>query len=239
MDGLDSRAALLLFLFLVQRESLCEAAERRTVRAGDTVTLDCDITHQKKTIWFVQRDDEAPFQLISAHKIAGSHDNVFWEASKWSSPHLSPVWKSSAPSISLRIQNITETDLALYYCAEIDGTELTFGNRTRLVYEGQKDISPPAPCVLSWALLGCVSAGCLLLSGCLCCLWSRRGGVQCVGQQRSPMQSRSEGAVQNEGSDVSYHSLKIPTHYQHPRARAEETAHRSTYSVINYIQEKQ
>ncbi|XP_066543198.1 uncharacterized protein LOC136711100 isoform X2 [Amia ocellicauda] len=241
MDGLDSRAALLLFLFLVQRESLCEAAERRTVRAGDTVTLDCGVKHSQKTRWFVQRGEEAPVQKIAGSRRAGNHNEAI--ADETDDQRFSVLWNNSSSSISLKIQSITDTDLALYYCMEIDGTRLVFGNATRLVYGGDQNSStihsssptaslfnsssssslspspspssslssspsPPAPCVLSWALLGCVSAGCLLLSGCLCCLWSRRGGIQCVGVQRSPGQSRSEGAAQEADREMNYTTLK-------------------------------
>ncbi|XP_066543199.1 uncharacterized protein LOC136711101 [Amia ocellicauda] len=266
MDGLDSRAALLLFLFLVQRESLCEAAERRTVRAGDTVTLDCGVKHSQKTRWFVQRGEEAPVQKIAGSRRAGNHNEAI--ADETDDQRFSVLWNNSSSSISLKIQSITDTDLALYYCMEIDGTRLVFGNATRLVYGGDQNSStihsssptaslfnssssslspspspssslfpspsPCAPCVLSWALLGCVSAGCLLLSGCLCCLWSRRGGVQCVGAQRSPGQSRSEGAAQVEDRDVNYASLEIRTEPQRPRTRPEEKEDLCTYSDINH-----
>ncbi|XP_066543191.1 uncharacterized protein LOC136711098 [Amia ocellicauda] len=217
MDGLDSRAALLLFLFLVQRESLCEAAERRTVRAGDTVTLDCGVKHQRTTLWFGQRGEEAPVLVLAVSAKSGTNDALLHNRTN---PRFSATRTSTPDSFSLRVENISDTDLALYYCAQRG--EMRFGNATRLVYADQHEPptshspisspspsssptplpscssspSPPAPCVLNWALLGCVSAGCLLLSGCLCCLWSRRGGVQCVGAQRSPGQSRSEGAAQ-------------------------------------------
>ncbi|XP_066580576.1 uncharacterized protein LOC136771912 [Amia ocellicauda] len=180
-----ARLLVSLLLLLVQRESLCEAAEQRTVRAGDTVTLDCGVRHQRETLWFGQRGEETPFLGIIVSIKSGT-DEVSCHFFQGSDPRLSAALKSSTHSISLRIHNITEADLALYYCAERAGGGFILGNGTKLV-DGHVS-GAPAPCVLSWALLGCVSAGCLLLSGCLCCLWSRRGGVQCVG--------RSEGAVQ-------------------------------------------
>ncbi|XP_066543159.1 uncharacterized protein LOC136711082 isoform X2 [Amia ocellicauda] len=236
MDGLDSRAALLLFLFLVQRESLCEAAERRTVRAGDTVTLDCGVKHQRETVWFGQRGEEAPVVVVAVSTPLPGEDAGFQKRTA-ASARLSAQWNSSSSTFSLRIHNISDSDLALYYCGGRANGSWRFENTIRIVFTEEPSdppVSPPAPCVLSWALLGCVSAGCLLLSGCLCCLWSRRGGVQCVGAQSSPGQSRSEGAAQVEDSEVSYTSLEINTDPHQPRTRPEERKGICTYSEISY-----
>ncbi|XP_066543189.1 uncharacterized protein LOC136711096 [Amia ocellicauda] len=215
MAGQCGAPLLLSLLLLVQRESLCEAAERRTVRAGDTVTLDCDIGFKQETLWFGQRDAETPFLSILATKKTAV-DELFSRFSRGDDPRFTVVWESDKDprgSASLRIQSITEADLALYYCVERGEGGLVLGNGTRLVYETSNQ--HPAPCVLSWALLGCVSAGCLLLSGCLCCLWRRRGGVQCVGAQRSPGQSTSEGAAQGEDAESDYATVEVHTDYNY------------------------
>ncbi|XP_066580433.1 uncharacterized protein LOC136771809 [Amia ocellicauda] len=205
---------LLSLLLLVQRESLCEAAERRTVRAGDTVTLDCDIGFKQETLWFGQRDAETPFLSILATKKTAV-DELFSRFSRGDDPRFTVVWESDKDprgSASLRIQSITEADLALYYCVERGEGGLVLGNGTRLVYETSNQ--HPAPCVLSWALLGCVSAGCLLLSGCLCCLWSRRGGDRCGGEQ-----CRGKGAVQGAEVESDYANIQIHTSHTYATDR--------------------
>ncbi|XP_066580238.1 uncharacterized protein LOC136771679 [Amia ocellicauda] len=140
MDALHSRTILISLLCVALRGSLAIAAVVRAVRPGDTVTLPCDITLQHETMWFIQPDDTPPLLGISVMKTAGNKINPISFVGDVD-PRYSPELNSSSRSVSLRIRNISDADLALYYCAGKEGGRITVGTGTRLVYEGERDIS--------------------------------------------------------------------------------------------------
>ncbi|XP_066579618.1 uncharacterized protein LOC136771311 isoform X2 [Amia ocellicauda] len=132
---------LLLTLGSAVPGSVAAAAVERAVRPGDSVTLPCDVRHRLETLWFLQRSETLSLGK-SASMISGPSGLTITGGLN---PRLSAVWDPSSHSISLRIDNITEPDLALYYCADKEGATTRIGSGTRLVYEGNSNASSPTP----------------------------------------------------------------------------------------------
>ncbi|XP_069055139.1 uncharacterized protein [Lepisosteus oculatus] len=101
------------------------------VRAGDTVTLPCGIRHLKETLWMIQRPLEMPL-IAAVAQVSGSQVNK--EVEEGYRSRLSLVLEPSTLSVSLTLANLTESDRALYYCADRAGGRLSFGNGTELVF---------------------------------------------------------------------------------------------------------
>ncbi|XP_069055142.1 uncharacterized protein [Lepisosteus oculatus] len=145
------------------------------VRAGDTVTLPCGIRHLKETLWMIQRPLEVPL-IAAVGQVSGSQVNK--EVEEGYRSCLSLVLEPSTLSVSLTLANLTESDRALYYCADRVGGRLSFGNGMELVFPGGGlERSPPVHLQLSCllVLLSALPLSALVSSYCAYCLFARDG----------------------------------------------------------------
>ncbi|XP_048851771.1 uncharacterized protein LOC125720409 isoform X3 [Brienomyrus brachyistius] len=107
MDTTCISLIVLLGLGCSTQERRSEEAELRIVRLGDSITLHCDVKHERETIWYRQCSHEnQPLLKMARLELK---DNPH--------PRYAFVWDSSSNSYSLLIKNITKSDLGLYYCS--------------------------------------------------------------------------------------------------------------------------
>ena len=109
-------------------ESISGAVVEQTVRPGGNITLHCDLeTDVGEVEWHWKcPHPKQPAILISYG---------------WTQPHFSVTQNSSTKSIDLRIENITEDDLGLYYCIgyKITGVKTikVHGTKFKVFFEGK------------------------------------------------------------------------------------------------------
>uniref|UniRef100_A0A8C9QWP5 Immunoglobulin domain-containing protein n=1 Tax=Scleropages formosus TaxID=113540 RepID=A0A8C9QWP5_SCLFO len=84
-----------------------EEAVLRTVQPGDNVTLCCDVKNEQKIVWYRQcsHENQPAWEIPS-------YDSILNPVHRYSF-----IWNSSSDSFDLRIENITESDLGVFYCA--------------------------------------------------------------------------------------------------------------------------
>ncbi|XP_023685547.2 uncharacterized protein [Paramormyrops kingsleyae] len=84
-----------------------EEAVLRIVRLGDNITLHCDVKYEFDTFWYREcsHENQPPLKLSGLDHERNSHPRYIF------------VWNSLSVSYSLSINNITESDLGLYYCS--------------------------------------------------------------------------------------------------------------------------
>ncbi|KAM4598380.1 immunoglobulin lambda-1 light chain-like [Polymixia lowei] len=110
-----------------------------TVRRGETATMDCNLgtvtTYQAR--WYKQVPGGVPQYVLRFY-----HD---WGDVEYGSGFSSPKFTSTHQSESdyrLIINNVEETDSAVYYCSTWDGSVMVFGQGTKLIVTGS---TLPAP----------------------------------------------------------------------------------------------
>ncbi|KAK1792480.1 hypothetical protein P4O66_012415, partial [Electrophorus voltai] len=93
---------------LMSEKSISGAEEIR-VRPGDNVTIYCDCVTQTGfyLAWFrnCSHENQPPLIIFTMNLVQGAN------------PHYAPVWDPSSQAHGLLIENVTESDLGLYYCA--------------------------------------------------------------------------------------------------------------------------
>ncbi|XP_069054284.1 uncharacterized protein [Lepisosteus oculatus] len=197
------------------------------VRAGDTVTLPCDIRHQTETLWMIQRPLEVPL-VAAVGQVSGSQVNgsqIIKETERAYESRLSLVLEPSTLSVSLTLANLTESDRALYYCAERAGGRLRFGNGTELVFPGSaavpvaenssleepdRTVVSPSPCLTCWTLLPSVSVVCVIVSS-VCvfsCVSLRRGSRSSESCPQTGGHSERQDS-QEEEAGLQYATIEI------------------------------
>ncbi|KAJ8332019.1 hypothetical protein SKAU_G00429960 [Synaphobranchus kaupii] len=133
------RRAVCGFVFIQQSS---ESTKWTEVRIGDTVNLGCNISYHTETIWMRQNIDRIPTVVL----ISGPnyHDGRVF-SKKTLSPRFTAVPNARDQTNQLRITNVTDTDLALYYCVgRIRGTpEFGIGTRLHCVFENKTYDSEP------------------------------------------------------------------------------------------------
>ncbi|KAM4597788.1 immunoglobulin lambda-1 light chain-like [Polymixia lowei] len=112
-----------------------------TVRRGETATMDCNLgTDTGYTArWYKQVPGGVPQYVLKFHH---SHSSVTY-GSGFSSPKFTSTHQSKT-DYRLIINNVEETDSAVYYCSTYDGSvnEHVFGQGTKLIVTGS---TLPAP----------------------------------------------------------------------------------------------
>ncbi|KAJ8285297.1 hypothetical protein GJAV_G00025230 [Gymnothorax javanicus] len=97
------------FLFMLQSSE----SEIMKVHLGETVILGCNISYHQETIWMQQNTDEIPTVVL----ISGpNHPNGEVFSRKSISPRFTAVPNKEDETNQLQITNITDKDLAFYYC---------------------------------------------------------------------------------------------------------------------------
>ena len=104
-------------------ERISGAHKELRVRPGDDVTLLCDIEDKKK--WAVE------WRRNCSHR---NQPTLVLEG-RWTPPHITFQQNTSSNSMDLRIENITEHDLGLYYCQDVITQRQ--GNTINLLFEGK------------------------------------------------------------------------------------------------------
>ncbi|XP_076830887.1 uncharacterized protein LOC143476290 [Brachyhypopomus gauderio] len=168
------------------------------------VTVMCVVFFSQKRISGVEvelRGRRGEYIVIYGDCVLGDRMNIVWyrnssqedqsavELLTDGTTGYSAVWDKHRSTWDLLIQNITESDLGLYYCAvrTLDG-KIDYGHRTtRLsLIDPGSDIphptytsTPPVPeCGVCWTLLITVCPVCVLLSStCVYCLCFKRNVV--------------------------------------------------------------
>ncbi|KAI4905875.1 hypothetical protein NFI96_023039, partial [Prochilodus magdalenae] len=171
----------LITLMCVLISSISGIVVEMTVKPGDNATIYCDCAERNgsKIAWSMKPYHEHKSPLINF--MVKMH------------PHHSLVWNSSTNTVDLLVENITKSDLGLYYCAlretkksenECGGALLEDvyheGNRTTFLSFLDTTSTPPVPdCSVCWKLLVSVCPVCVLLSSvvsstCVYCIYRRR-----------------------------------------------------------------
>ncbi|XP_061102491.1 uncharacterized protein LOC133131245 [Conger conger] len=106
-----------------------DSAEWTKVRLGDTVLLGCSISYNRETTWVRQFTDQVPTVVL----ISGPNNHGGEVVSRNPlSEKFTAVANTEDKTNQLQITNVTDADLALYYCfGTILGMQ-KFGKGTRL-----------------------------------------------------------------------------------------------------------
>ncbi|XP_045060986.1 immunoglobulin lambda-1 light chain-like [Coregonus clupeaformis] len=114
-----------------------------TVRKGDTATMDCNLgtVENSATRWYKQVPGGVPQYVLRWY-------HTGWSSVEYGSGFSSPKFTSNHQSKSdyrLIINNVEESDSAVYYCQTHDGNvyEWAFGPGTKLIVT-DGDLSTPA-----------------------------------------------------------------------------------------------
>ncbi|KAG7458532.1 hypothetical protein MATL_G00221390 [Megalops atlanticus] len=114
-----------IFVCSFVKQSL-EVTDWRKVRLGGSVTLGCTVSYHVEITWMRHQPDQVPVIVLVAK--VESDGNLFM--TKQENARFTGVLENR--SVSLKIENVTSTDLTLYYCAGKEGRILQFGKATRL-----------------------------------------------------------------------------------------------------------
>ncbi|XP_069054375.1 uncharacterized protein [Lepisosteus oculatus] len=177
MGDLNLGTALLL-LCACTAESHLKGSTLMAVRAGDVVTLPCNHQLYHETTWLIQRPDDTLHVVVLANKNPGKNPFTY---TKRPDSRFSLVLNPSTASPDLRIENITETDQGLYYCAARDRGEIQIGKGTRLQtgsLEKEREPQHPEiglPCLI--VLLSAVPLSALASSCCVLFILLRGRGI--------------------------------------------------------------
>nr|XP_015194817.1 PREDICTED: uncharacterized protein LOC107076013 [Lepisosteus oculatus] len=204
------------------------------VRAGDTVTLPCDIRHQTETLWMIQRPLEMPL-IAAVAQISGSL--VIKKVEEGYRSRLTLVHEPSTLSVSLTLANLTESDRALYYCAGRVFGRLRFGNGTELVFPEEPDrtVVSPSPCLTCWTLLPSVSVVCVIVSS-VCvfsCVSLRRGSRSSESRPQTGGHSERQDS-QEEEARLQYATIEISRQNTKHKKRGGQNTQPTTYAEIKH-----
>ncbi|KAM9449820.1 uncharacterized protein Hap1MRO34_022281 isoform 2-T2 [Clarias gariepinus] len=250
-----SRVALIALVCVVfsSQKRISGAEVEMRVRRGDDVTLysDCVWKSGFYSVWFrnCSHQHQPSFMISYSYMMIDSY------------PRYSFVFINLTSTYNLRIKNVTETDLGLYYCATLekkisktnDGVIIStdvyhYGNRsTRLSLLDKSSfsvtVSPntTTPCVsepsVSWTLVLSVCAVCVLLSSllssiCVYCLCTHTTKVKADLTGRDKRTTLGHNEV-GEG-EVCYASLDIQNLEKKKMKRKMTVQHSefSTYSEV-------
>ncbi|XP_034146817.1 uncharacterized protein LOC114830682 [Esox lucius] len=220
------------------------------VRPGDNVTLYCDMLLPNTLIvWYRNCSHvDQPHLVITRHKRV--RDPKYLENFQSAFSRFTLVWNISKRTHDLLIENVTESDLGLYYCGtnttimeEGNQTEKEDFNRygnviTRLSFDIRPESSsPPVDCGLCWILLVSLCPVSVLLSStCVYSFCRRSVGTE---TQPTPDMNTNQHIVSSQKweGDVCYASLDIRQGQKRPKKMKVENSDLSTYSAINTIRE--
>ncbi|MFT7807452.1 uncharacterized protein LOC111853144 isoform X1 [Arapaima gigas] len=228
------------------QERRFEEAVVRTIQPGDNVTLHCDVKNELRTIWYRQCSHEnQPPREISSQEIMRNPV-----------PRYSFVWNDSSHSFGLWIENITESDLGLYYCsAQFTKIETrnkfvysediyNFGNvTTRLQFpvDSLSSTAKPNDClpatVQNWILMAGVPAACVLLSIPLCVftywLGKTKGLKQFKVKERNTRTIPHGNREQGEAEHLNYITLQYRKEHRRCKTMTGHSDEVVTYSEIH------
>ncbi|KAL7856247.1 hypothetical protein AOLI_G00198510 [Acnodon oligacanthus] len=210
------------------------AEVKMRVRRGDNITLYCDciIRQRSEIAWFRKCSDENHFLLVLTS--SSSFKRHF--------PGFGFVRNSSSKSYDLLIENVTEKDLGLFYCARQEKKVTTDKNglkRETTVYRygglttqiilidttlpsadrpQTTPIPPASDCSICWKVLVSVCPVCVLLSStcvyCICRCTTKVGKNSDISERETNENRKTRKTEAVGGDDVCYASLDLPSRGQ-------------------------
>ncbi|KAI1897041.1 hypothetical protein AGOR_G00079030 [Albula goreensis] len=204
---------------------LAEPSVRMAVSVGGSVALHCDQIHNEVTTWFGQHCGQAPHIVISARDKPGNPEELMYKLTRYSTSSAIKAAKNpSNNSISLRIHNISESDLGLFYCST--GTENEFIGSEIILFQKEAH----GQC---WVLLVSVCPVCAVVTAVLssaCVYWiCRRKGPACEIQQPAA-QDGNRDTAQEEDGEVNYATVNIPKLSKRPVKQVQNES--CTYAAV-------
>lgn len=116
-------------------QALSDQTVTRVVRPGDKVTLFCSVEHKNQTVWYGQQSNKLPFVIISAKQSIVSPKEVLNQFYKGFNNRFTTTVEYNH-SVSLTIDNMTESFLALYYCTSGVGDKAVVGSGHITAFDG-------------------------------------------------------------------------------------------------------
>ncbi|KAI4902984.1 hypothetical protein NFI96_012017 [Prochilodus magdalenae] len=117
----------------------------RNFRAGDTVDLSCNKNHRDRTMWYGQKNNRAPFIIISAEMTLKHSEHPSMKFYWGYNYRINVTWNRTNNSIGLTIKNINESDEGFYFCTVGDGIFTTPGSGHILTVEESHSTSTQTP----------------------------------------------------------------------------------------------
>ncbi|KAJ8333217.1 hypothetical protein SKAU_G00421130 [Synaphobranchus kaupii] len=108
------------------------------------------------------------------------------------SRHLGVEFDPADDSVLLKIESVTERDVALYYCASMRRGSLHFGNGTKIIISGGEGSGPP-DCVFCCVHLTFVSLLCVVVCTLALCCFVRQM------LKKKPQEEEEEGLPVTSG----------------------------------------
>ncbi|KAI4902983.1 hypothetical protein NFI96_012016 [Prochilodus magdalenae] len=118
----------------------------RNFRAGDTVDLSCNKNHRDRTMWYGQKNNRAPFIIISAEMTLKHSEHPSMKFYWGYNSRINVTWNRTNNSVGLTIKNINESDEGFYFCTVGDGIFTTPGSGHILTLEGKYNNTIFLPC---------------------------------------------------------------------------------------------
>ncbi|CAK6969151.1 hypothetical protein FQN60_011564 [Scomber scombrus] len=98
---------------------------KENVQFGSTVTLSCNISYIYDTMWLKQNPDLPPTEVLGVTFTGGKPHQEFQLSSRFSVELINR-------SLALKISDVEESDMGLYYCIANVNQHLTVGRGTML-----------------------------------------------------------------------------------------------------------
>ncbi|KAM9398488.1 uncharacterized protein ACWYII_031051 [Salvelinus alpinus] len=228
---------LIAFLCAVSssQDGISAAEVELRVRPGDNITLysDCRTTSEMYTVWFrkCSHEHQPPLVITYYNRLSSHVLNPL--------PRYTMFWNRYNQSYDLLIENITASDLGLYYCGTIESNVYHYGHvMRRLSFDTR---TPDVDCGLCWMLLFSLCPVSALLSSLLssACVYSFCRTTAPTETQVPLNRTTTRGSdsgeqttVREEG-DMSYCPLDIRPGQRRPTKKKAQNSDFSTYKAIN------
>ncbi|XP_028974242.1 uncharacterized protein LOC106024221 [Esox lucius] len=238
------------------QDGISELEVELIVRPGDNVTLYCDCMTSTGVdiLWYrnCSHKHQPPLVISSYRDHLIPFDQYFLNFI----PRFTLLWNLSNNTYDLLIENITESDLGLYYCGTME-TKVNIGKSiekqrfynygnvtTRLSFDisPTKPSSPPEDCGVCWTLMFSLCPVSALLSSLLSssCVYSfcrkRNATMETAEVPLNRINTTGSGSREKEEQDLCYASLDIRQGQKRPKKKKVQNSDFSTYSTIKYQQ---
>ncbi|XP_071403230.1 uncharacterized protein [Centroberyx affinis] len=116
---------------------LVTGTEVQQVQFGSTVTLGCDFSYLHETTWLKHNPELIPTVILCTSLSDGQPVTEFQLSPRFSVELINR-------SLALKISNVEESDLGLYYCIAKEKQRMKVGRGTRLQATGWKPLVVPS-----------------------------------------------------------------------------------------------
>ncbi|XP_041081880.1 uncharacterized protein LOC121298734 [Polyodon spathula] len=184
MSGINIMLGIVLFL-IVSASDLKHQVQSMAIEevlTGENITLKCDMKHDGETSWFVLYPEQAPIHIFQGvlKLIDNTTNSAYFNG--FSESRFYPLLNRTTWTISMRIDNVSQQDFALYFCMVRVRGEMKCGNLTKLVSAQNSPSEPKTETnngskgELWCSLLDCVSLVFVIVSSAFVCYLEKRGG---------------------------------------------------------------